>query len=105
MTLEWSLHRAVIYWFGTRGCYRETRKTHADPGLIFLKMFYCLKYLLPTTGATRLRHEPSSSARTLVSWVRIPLKAWVYVCVYSVFLLFCMYVAALWPADPPSTES
>jgi hypothetical protein len=31
-----------------------------------------------------LRHELSSLARTLGSWVRIPLKAWLSVCVYSV---------------------
>jgi hypothetical protein len=30
-----------------------------------------------------LRNEPSSPARTLGSWVRIPLKAWMSVCVYS----------------------
>jgi hypothetical protein len=30
--------------------------------------------------------RPSSPARTLGSWVRIPLKAWMFVCVYSVFL-------------------
>jgi hypothetical protein len=31
-----------------------------------------------------LRHELSSLARTLGSWVRIPLQAWMSVCVYSV---------------------
>jgi hypothetical protein len=34
-----------------------------------------------------LRHEMSSLARTLGSWVRIPLEAWMSVCVYSVFML------------------
>jgi hypothetical protein len=34
----------------------------------------------------RLRHEPSSLSRTLGSWVRIPLKAWMSVCVYSVLV-------------------
>jgi hypothetical protein len=29
----------------------------------------------------------------------------VYVCGYSVVMLFCMYVAAFRPADPPSKES
>jgi hypothetical protein len=29
-------------------------------------------------------------ARTLGSWVRIPLKAWMFVCVCSVFVLFCV---------------
>jgi hypothetical protein len=35
-----------------------------------------------------LRHETSSPARTLGSWVRIQLEAWMSVCVYSVFVLF-----------------
>jgi hypothetical protein len=35
-----------------------------------------------------LRHELSSLARKLGSWVRIPLKAWMPVCAYSVFVLF-----------------
>jgi hypothetical protein len=52
-----------------------------------------------------LRHELSSPARTLASWVRISLEAWMSVCVYSVFVLSCMYVAALRRADPPSKES
>jgi hypothetical protein len=37
-----------------------------------------------------LRHELSSLARMLGSWVRIPLKAWMSVCVYSVFVLSCV---------------
>jgi hypothetical protein len=35
-------------------------------------------------------YELSSLARTLGSWVRIPLKVWMYVCVYSVFVLPCV---------------
>jgi hypothetical protein len=34
--------------------------------------------------ARGLRHEPSSPARTLGSWVRITIEAWMSVCVYSV---------------------
>jgi hypothetical protein len=52
-----------------------------------------------------LRNEPSSFARTLGPWVWIPLKAWMSVCVYSVFVLFCMQPAALRRADPSSKES
>jgi hypothetical protein len=52
-----------------------------------------------------LRHELSSSARTLQSCVRIPLEVWVSVSIYSVFVLFCVYVAALRRADLPSNES
>jgi hypothetical protein len=37
-----------------------------------------------------LRHEMSSPAWTLGSWVRIPLEAWMFVCVYSVFVLSCV---------------
>jgi hypothetical protein len=37
-----------------------------------------------------LRHELSSLARTLGSWVRIPLKRWTFVRVYSVFVLLCV---------------
>jgi hypothetical protein len=49
-----------------------------------------------------LKHEMSSPARTLGSWVRIPLKAWMSVCVYS--LCVC-YVSALQRAHHPTKES
>jgi hypothetical protein len=34
-----------------------------------------------------VRHELSSFARTLGSWVRIPVEAWMSDCVYFVFVL------------------
>jgi hypothetical protein len=34
-----------------------------------------------------LRHELSSPTRALGWWVRIPLKAWMSVCVYSVYVV------------------
>jgi hypothetical protein len=37
-----------------------------------------------------LRHEKSSLARTLGSWVQTPHKAWMFVCVYSMFVLSCV---------------
>jgi hypothetical protein len=37
-----------------------------------------------------LRHEMSSPTRTLGSWVRNPLKAWMSVCVCSPFVLSCV---------------
>jgi hypothetical protein len=37
-----------------------------------------------------LRYELSSLVRSLGSWVPIPLKAWMSVCVYSVLVLFCV---------------
>jgi hypothetical protein len=51
-----------------------------------------------------LRHEPSSPAPTLGSWLRIPPETWMSVCVYSVFVLFCLKAAALRRADPPFEE-
>jgi hypothetical protein len=59
----------------------------------------------PITVAARSKHELSSLAQTLGSWVRIPLEAWMSVCGYSVFVLSCVQVAALRWADPPSKES
>jgi hypothetical protein len=40
-----------------------------------------------------LRHDPSSPSRTLGPWVRILFKAWICVCVYSVFVLSCVGIA------------
>jgi hypothetical protein len=50
-----------------------------------------------------LKHELSSTARTLGSWVRILLEALMFVCVYCAF--FCPVCRALRRADPPSKES
>jgi hypothetical protein len=47
-----------------------------------------------------LRHELSSPAQILGSWVRIPLGAWISVCVYPMIVLSCVQVAALRQADP-----
>jgi hypothetical protein len=52
-----------------------------------------------------LRYEQLSLFQTLVSWVRIPLKARMSVCIYSVFVLCCVYVAASRRVDSPSKES
>jgi hypothetical protein len=52
-----------------------------------------------------LRHELSSPARTLGSWVRISLEAWMSVCVYSMFVLPCVQVADLRRAYHSSKES
>jgi hypothetical protein len=49
-----------------------------------------LQVLLLTSRLQRplgVRHELSSLARMLGPWVRIPLEAWMSVCVYSVFVL------------------
>jgi hypothetical protein len=52
-----------------------------------------------------LKYEPCLPVRTLGSWTLIPLEAWMFVCVYSVFSLFCLYVSIFRRADPPPKES
>jgi hypothetical protein len=51
-----------------------------------------------------LRHELSSPAQTLGSWVRIPLETWMSLCIYSVCAVPCAG-SGLRRADPPSKES
>jgi hypothetical protein len=46
----------------------------------------CL-YVFRSQWSRGLRHEPSSPARTLGSWVPIPLEVWMSVCFYSVCVL------------------
>jgi hypothetical protein len=68
----------------------------------------CKKEIYNTITAFRprgLRHDLSSPARTLGSCVRIPLEACVSVCIYSVFVLYRVYVTALRRADTPYKES
>jgi hypothetical protein len=40
-----------------------------------------VRYKFRTQWPHGLRHEPSSPAGTLGSWVRIPLEAWISLCV------------------------
>jgi hypothetical protein len=54
------------------------------------------KIILDPTGTQAhhwprgVRHELSSVARTLGSWVLIPLKVWISACDYSLFVLSCV---------------
>jgi hypothetical protein len=48
------------------------------------------KYWRRSQSLRDLKNEMSSLALTLGSWVRIPLKVWMPVCVYSVFVLSCV---------------
>jgi hypothetical protein len=69
---------------------------------------YLLDYFSfgPIIVAVRSKTWTVFLARTLGSWVRIPLKAWMSIVrVYSMFVLFCMKVAALRRADPSFQES
>jgi hypothetical protein len=44
----------------------------------------------PSQWPRGLRHDMFSFARTLGSWVRIPVEVWVFVYVYSVFESSCV---------------
>jgi hypothetical protein len=76
-TLPTGKHTPSNHWVGGWG----SAATYRGSGRCGVK-----KNLFPYSG---LRHEMSSLARTLWSWVRIPLKAWISVCVFPVFV-FCL---------------
>jgi hypothetical protein len=58
--------------------------------LLFAVSFLSLEVVMCRSQWPRdLRYESSSPVRTLGSWVRIPIEAWMSVCVYTVFVLFC----------------
>jgi hypothetical protein len=70
-------------------------------GNLLTPVYMCDVFGLPCG----LRHELSSLARKLGSWVRIPLSASMSVCVSSAFVFSCVQVAALRRADHSSKES
>jgi hypothetical protein len=79
---------------------RETNKR-----LGFGPIHYIRVHIGRSRWSLGLRHEPSSPARTLGSWVRIPLEAWMSVCVYSVCALLCVGSGLATSWSPPSKES
>jgi hypothetical protein len=84
---------------------KETMTTSTYLWFTILNSIIChyIIYDCRTQWPRGLRYELSSLARTLGSWVRIPLKAWIS----AIIMCLCcpVYVAALLPADPPSKES
>jgi hypothetical protein len=56
-------------------------------GSLLHKIIETRRPLIRSQRPRGLRHEMSSSAWTLGSWVRIPLEAWMFACVYSVSVL------------------
>jgi hypothetical protein len=70
-------------------------------------IFFVLKFLrfYRSQWLRGLRHELSSPAQILGSWIRIQLEAWISVCIYSVFMLSCVQVAALRRNNFPPKES
>jgi hypothetical protein len=88
---KWNTHwqisssSLVLEWELLNSCYGLT--TNWSAPIVFF-----INFTVPKTTGERgrsqwplgLRHELPSLPRTLVSWVRNPLKAWISVCVYSV---------------------
>jgi hypothetical protein len=75
------------------------RRKIETAGMSFLRRVFSLTLTLTdhvrnmTIRNTRgLRHEMSSPAWTLGSWFRIPIETWMFVCVYSVFVLPCVSI-------------
>jgi hypothetical protein len=59
--------------------------------LKFCRIVIKLVVIMPTTVAARSKAcEPSSPDRILGPWVRIPLKAWMSVCVFCVCVVLCV---------------
>jgi hypothetical protein len=78
-----------------RGC--ENVKWSVLPHDLFVRQFLLFIHILISrlfNGRIQrlrcLRHELSSLARTLASWVSIPLEARMSVGIYSVLVLFCV---------------
>jgi hypothetical protein len=79
--------------------------THVEAFRKNSEMFAMLHRFCLEKMQCNILHRPftvvamSSLARTLGSLVRNPLKTWMSVCVYSVFVLSCVQVATLRRAD------
>jgi hypothetical protein len=52
--------------------------------------YLMLLYISQSQWPRHLRHELSLPTETLGSWVWIPLEAWMFVWIYSVFVLSCV---------------
>jgi hypothetical protein len=87
-----SVAQAVSRRLPTAGAPFDTKSGHAGfvVGKVALGLDFSEYFGFPCRSQwpRGLRHEPSSPSRTLRSWVRIPLEAWISVCVY--FVLFCV---------------
>jgi hypothetical protein len=59
----------------------------------------------PITVAARSRHEPSSPARALELWVRIPIEEWTSLCVYFCSVLYRGIGIAIWLIPYPRSPT
>jgi hypothetical protein len=75
----------------------------SEEGGAQITMYYVCIYIYiyrpyRTQWPCGLRHELSSPALTLGSWVSIPLQVWIFFCIYSVFVVsyVCIELATSW---------
>jgi hypothetical protein len=79
-------------------CFNGTVLNYLSTGRSLpLQKFLKLQIKSRSQFSRGLRHELSSLARTLGSWVRIPLKAWMSVCAF--ILCLCCPVCRWRPCD------
>jgi hypothetical protein len=101
LTTLFELHRLLhIEWYQTTIMCDSCEITYStkypyidifDPSRnIFAKCFlvFCVYFLRITWQADHTGRAVCGT-RTLGLWVRIPFEAWMFVCAYSVFVLFC----------------
>jgi hypothetical protein len=71
---------------------RREEETGAQKNMKNTELHVCCSYeiLLGYVALVGLSNELSSPARTLGSWIQIPFKAWMSVCVYSVCVVLCV---------------
>jgi hypothetical protein len=84
-----SLSVRVPYSFGSRVPHPLNPSWHTQSSLTPSETSGIAQFQV-TVAATRSRTSTVLSSRTLGSWIRIPLKARMSVCVYSVFVLSCV---------------
>jgi hypothetical protein len=82
----------LIIFLLFRIVYLQTYRGLVTESTIFVKRNFSGNYITccRSQSPRGLRHELFSPAWTLGSWVRIPLKAWMFVYVYSMFVLSCV---------------
>jgi hypothetical protein len=66
--------------------YPSIRNSHATCSIFITRFTVSVMKYCHSQWPRRLRHELSSLSRTLGSWVRIPLNAWMPVCAFILCL-------------------
>jgi hypothetical protein len=82
-------------------CARERNRKIENLFVVLPMSEHCFIFRGRSQWPRGLRHELSSPAPTLRSWVRIPLEAWMFVCGLCAFIL-CLRSLRWQPASQPT---